>query len=206
MTMPYARRAGKPDDGGTGDRRYPAGSGPGLPPSSKKLDTKERRQRNRPVKSGPMPESVKSLIESLALTTAATPAEIAAQAGRDGSVATKELVLNARERLARRAPELVEAVLMAATVAAAEGDHKPAAWALERINVDGARVVDPPQEAGAAAPKQGTTFHLGIAIGGVQQPQISVSNTPRAAIAAEAEALPALEEEDASTVPDDLQP
>lgn len=173
-------------------------SGPGLPDSRRRRFKQDRDRKKHPGKRGPL-----SLQDTEALVRAATegvlegktPAEIGAAAGRGvESKAAREIVLAARERLARGAERFVEALEVAAATAAAEGDAKPAIWALEHIAVDDARVVDA-EKAAPAAP----TAHFNILLGGITPAQAQVTSAP-----APAAALPAAVE--GETVPEELMP
>ncbi len=212
--MPIARRRANPSNGkaeaGVQRGRTAPPIAPGMPPSRRIKTTEEKLQSKHPGRRGRIPADVKDLIMSEALANLqATPQEIAIKAGvSTRGRPVRDIIKTARETLASRAEELVECVVVAAKIAAVAGDHKPAAWALERIQEEGLRVVDPPQEPGAAAPKQGTTFHLGIAIGGVPQPkaEITVDDRQQRALAVTAEELPPLEAPDAAAVPEELLP
>lgn len=136
----------------------------------------ERRRRNYPAKRGPL--SLQTTEQLLATTMSemdsTSPPEIAKKVGvgTDGR-AVRKVIESAREALARRAEDYVELHYMAALNAAAEGDAKPAQWALERITEAGARIVDSPKVTPTAP-----SLQIGIAIGGVPQPKQLTTTLP----------------------------
>lgn len=103
-----------------------------------------------------------------AMRREATPQELAAEigAGQDGKRA-RDLMKTAKERLASRIDEYVDIHLVAAKIAALEGDAKPAQWALENIAIEGERAVDPPAK---NLPPPAPNFNLGFVIGGMPAP------------------------------------
>ncbi len=66
-------------------------------------------------------------------------------------------------------PEYAELHMEAARNAAAEGDSKPAEWALQHVKMTGKPVVDPPQKADTGA---GVKIFLGIKVGGIPEQAI----------------------------------
>ena len=101
------------------------------------------------------------------LTTGEKPTNVAIELGMSVEAKPiKEVIKTARELFARRAGEYVEIHLMAAKMAALDGNAKPAQWALERIAEGGERVVDAPSATATHAP----SFNIGFSIGGVPLP------------------------------------
>ena len=93
--------------------------------------------------------------EVVELMDTLTATEIAIQtgAGSDGR-AEREVIKTARTALQLRAGFYERAHALATAIAAAEGDAKPAQWALEHISEAGERVVEPEAVAPpAAAPR-----------------------------------------------------
>lgn len=115
---------------------------------------------------------------AIALMDSQTPAQIAVLTGTSTTGrAVREIIKEARATLQRRAVFYLDLHAQAATVAAEQGDAKPAQWALERIAEEGDRVVDEPKSAPAAAPPQ---FNLGFVIGGIPMPsrQLTAGDLP----------------------------
>lgn len=89
-------------------------------------------------------------------------------AGIDGK-RTRAIIDKAKDKLAARLDDYLDAHMIATQQAAAEGDAKPAQWALENISVEGERAVDPPQK---NLPPAAPTFNIGFALGGMPQPSV----------------------------------
>lgn len=85
------------------------------------------------------------------------------------SKSVRQLIRDARAKFARRADFYVETHATAAAVAASKGDARPAEWALEHIAEEGERIVDSVKVAAPLAP---AAVNIGIAIGGIGQPQV----------------------------------
>lgn len=101
----------------------------------------------------------------MALADKLPPIDIARATGTSTSGrAVREVIKSARTALQARAEFYVEAHAMATIAAAAEGNSKPAEWALTHIAEGEDRVVDPEKkETTQVAP----TFNLGFVLGGV---------------------------------------
>ena len=171
QTMPSARYpAGHPDP-------HPASvvktkgvpAEPGWPDSSRLIRRRERRMRRYP------PPRASEHTDAERATLIATtvrdmdtrdPAEIAITCGygADTRGTVNQIIKAARTRLAERACEYVDLHTQAARVAAADGDAKPAEWALTHIAEGADRVVD----AERAVPP-GPSVQIGIALGGIQK-------------------------------------
>lgn len=110
--------------------------------------------------------------EVVELMDSLTASEIAIQtgAGSDGR-SVREVIRSAKSALQSRAEFYVKAHALATIRAAAEGDAKPAQWALEHISEGADRVVEPEAVAPPAAPP---TFQVGFILGGIPQPAIPV--------------------------------
>lgn len=136
-----------------------------------------RRRRNYPAKrSGPLSlATTEALMQAvMEMTPDDTPQGIAIRHGMatDGKT-VREVIKTAREAFAKRAADYVEAHYQAVELAIADGDPKALAvataaaqWAIEKISEGNTRVIDPPKS-GPAAPG----LRIGIAVGGVPQPQ-----------------------------------
>jgi hypothetical protein len=123
-------------------------------------------QRRHPGKPGRLTENERDSVvdTTMALMDKLTATEIAAKAGtsRDGRT-VRSIIKAARTALQQRAEFYVEAHAAATVVAAAQGDAKPAQWALERIAEGEDRIVDRDKNEGPSAP----TFNIGFNMGGV---------------------------------------
>lgn len=148
-----------------------------LPPASLELrapadmaDRADRRHRQEyPAKVGrPRRDAEESTAATVfeALRDGLSPRETAEEIHATPKRA-KELMSLAKQRMARRIDEYLDAHMVATKIAAVEGDAKPAQWALENIEVEGVRVVDPPMK---NQPPPAPTFNLGFAIGGMPAP------------------------------------
>ena len=122
---------------------------PGLPPSRvyayDSNRTRDRFRRRHPAKRGRPTDAERERIVSTVFSkmNAKSPEAIAKMVKRD--VATVRFVIRAaREALARRAEDFVEAYMTATVVAASKGDARPAQWLLERIHAEGVRVIELP--------------------------------------------------------------
>ena len=130
-----------------------------------------RRRANHPAKPGPIPEEKADEVVALTLGLMdklnASQIAVKAGVGADGRVIST-IIKAARASLQSRAEFYVEAHAVATIAAAAEGNAKPAQWALERIAEGDDRVVDPvAAEQAPSAP----TFNLGFMLGGIPTPQ-----------------------------------
>ncbi len=140
----------------------------GLMAPSDVLERADKRRRERhPAKPGPMDEEkadatvalTMRLMDSLSMSDIATKAGV-------GVGAVSEVIKGARLTLQQRAKFYVEAHAVATIAAAAEGNAKPAQWALERIAEGDDRIIDQPKADAATAP---ATFNIGFKIGGLPE-------------------------------------
>lgn len=181
-------------------RRRP--SGPGLPAAGETTPPAvTRRRRAHPAKRKPLLEKTQDIIKAAEAVLAGTPVQKAAiEAGVDVTgKSVKELVKQARERFLSRVNDYVDIHIEAARVAAADGDAKPAQWALERIAAEGERVVELVADPRAMpSPMQGG-INIGVMVGGIPAPP--ATQTLDTAIV-DADALPPLE----PTPPEELMP
>lgn len=123
-----------------------------------------------PGKPGRMTEQQADQVVALTLRLMdkLTPVEIAIEAGVSTSAKpVREIIRAARLKLRERADFYVEAHALATATAAANGDAKPAQWALTQIAEGEDRVIDPEAKATATGPIQLT---VGFALGGVPNP------------------------------------
>jgi len=79
----------------------------------------------------------------------------------------RKVIRKARATLASRAEFYADTHATAAVIAAAQGDAKPAQWALERIAEGEDRVIDAPKEPTKGAGNTGPVFNFGFKIGGM---------------------------------------
>lgn len=164
-----------PDTSGVPDRSTPTAnrrppSGPGLPSAGLERTKVNRLKRRHPAarKLGKLQQTT-AIIQAaeMVLAGATLPeAAVATGVGVD-SRPVRALVKEAREAFARRVGDYLDLHMAATRNAAADGDAKPAQWALERIAEEGVRVFDQPEV--ASAPKA-TAISIGFRIGGIPQP------------------------------------
>lgn len=95
---------------------------------------------------------------------------IALHAGTDGK-RTRAIIDKAKDKLAARLDDYLDAHMIATQQAALEGDAKPAQWAIENIAIEGERAVDPPAK---NLPPPAPTFNLGFVVGGMPQPVLAL--------------------------------
>lgn len=174
--MPSTRSANFADDYVDGELIPTGLTTRDLPPASRELRAPSdvadradaRHRREHPAKVGrPRNDDAESTIGAVfeALREGLSPRETAEEIESTPRRA-KELMTTAKQRMARRIDDYVDAHLVATKVAAVSGDAKPAQWALENIAVEGERVVDPPAK---NLPPAAPTFNLGFVIGGMPQ-------------------------------------
>ncbi len=156
------------------DRQWPPASEGLRAPSSVTDRLEKRRRANHPATDGRMPDEKRDevvaltmrLMDKLDATSIAIKAGVSADAG-----VVRQTIKAARTALQSRAEFYVEAHALATIAAAADGDAKPAQWALERIAEGEDRVVDPVKaEQAPAAP----TFNMGFVLGGVPMPVVAL--------------------------------
>lgn len=156
---------------------------PGLPPAGITDDHRaEKRFRNKyPSKRGRMKTGeadtlVKTTTEMLAAHPELPDLELAREVAKETGRAPrliKDIIKSARERLCEQAETYVDLHLQAAINAAAEGDAKPAQWALEHIQEGNQRIVER-EKVGPGTP----SINIGFAIGGMPTPKQVVDATP----------------------------
>lgn len=160
-------RSGVPDLSPSRGRRKPPASA-GLPSADRKLSADERRRARHPAdQSKPRLEKVQDIIAAATavLTTGVSPQKAAAAVGVDATgKSVKELIAVARAAFARRATDYVDLHFQAASVAAEDGDARPAQWAIENIVEGTDRIIEPAKSVPQSQP---TGVRIGIAIGGI---------------------------------------
>lgn len=122
----------------------------GLPPSNvyhdrSKNHSRDRFRRRHPARKGrPTNAERDALVRTIiGAMDKKSPEAIAVLVKRDVCI-VRFVIRAAREAFARHAEDYVELHWHGAVVAASKGDAGPAAWALERIQADGKRVIDLP--------------------------------------------------------------
>lgn len=155
----------------TDESRQAPPASPGLTaPSAIVVRADKKHRRLHPGEPGPLSEERAEGVYGLILSLAdkLSDLEIAERAGvsTNGRM-VRDVIRDARSKLQRRVDFYLEAHAAATVAAAAEGNAKPAQWALERIAEGEDRVVDLPAKEAPAAPAQ---FNLGFVMGGIPMP------------------------------------
>lgn len=174
---------------------------PGRPKKRKKPGPKPKVKLDAPMKQGAFTDAEKVAVETLVKTfTPDTPPEVQkaqmdamAVALRRTPDAIRNNVISARERIQSDAETYANLNLIAAKVAAYEGDGRPAQWALERIMTTDEkgkkiRVVEPTksEDNGPRLP----VVNIGVMLGGIA-PGANLKGLPTVTV---------------ETVDDDLEP
>lgn len=168
--------------------RYAPPASDGLPPSDSKPDGRETlRQRHPAARKAQLVKTEDIIGTAIAVLAGGDMTKEAAERGVSvASQPVKDLIRQARERFIQRVDRYVDAHLIAAETAALAGDAKPAQWALEHIQFEGERVVEPVDTRPQGQP---AGLRIGVVIGGIPQPASQAVETSIVT----AEELPPLE-------------